>query len=101
MRFLVIQNATYFNLKINVKQKPQSCLYVEPTFSLNTFWKEKTKQTEQKRNKWSMRGTLLVFVLTENSLILEMLRADEGELEVRKILSFKENFMGKNNKRLN
>lgn len=74
---------------------------MEPTFSLNTFWKEKTKQTEQKRNKWSMRGTLLVFVLTENSLILEMLRADEGELEVRKILSFKENFMGKNNKRLN
>ena len=48
-----------------------------------------------------MRGTLLVFVLTENSLILEMLRADEGELEVRKILSFRENFMEKNNKRLN
>lgn len=65
------------------------------------FWKEKTKQTEQKRNKWSMRGTLLVFVLTENSLILEMLRADEGELGARKILSFRENFMEKNNKKLN
>jgi len=48
-----------------------------------------------------MRGTLLVFVLTENSLILEMLRADEGELGARKILSFRENFMEKNNKRLN
>lgn len=82
MRFLVIQNATYFKLKINVKQKPHSWLYVEPTFSLNSFpsGRKKQNKTEQKRKKWSVRGTLLAFVLTENTLILEMLRADEGEL---------------------
>lgn len=72
MRFLVIKNATYFKLKINVKQKPQSWLYVESTFfsELFPFRKEKTKQNRKKK---SVRGTLSVFVLTENCLILEML----------------------------